>query len=63
MADYILVARPNLVGVFSFSSGFAASPQKLPKTQEEILLHALFLEKKGYAEEALAFLERHCPKR
>ncbi|KND52015.1 MAG: hypothetical protein ABA06_02000 [Parcubacteria bacterium C7867-001] len=63
MAESFLVARPHLLGVFSFTTGFVASPPQPPKSEEEILLHALFLEKKGCAEEALAFLERHCPKR
>jgi|CXWL01.1.fsa_nt_gi hypothetical protein len=63
MAHNILIARPHLTGIFSFTTGFVASPPKIPKTEEEILLHALFLEKKGYVEEALAFLERHCPMR
>ncbi len=63
MAHNILVARPHFVGVFSFTTGFTASPPKRPKTEDEILLYALYLEKKGCVEEALAFLERHCPKK
>ncbi|MGB4076678.1 MAG: hypothetical protein WBK28_03175 [Minisyncoccia bacterium] len=63
MAHSILVARPHLIGIFSFTTGFVASPPQIPKSEDEILLHALFLEKKGCTEEALTFLERHCPKK
>lgn len=63
MAQYTLVARPNFIGVFSFTTGFVASPRHIPKSEDEILLYALYLEKKGRVEEALTFLERHCPKR
>jgi hypothetical protein len=63
MAQSYVVAQRNLIGVFSFTTGFVASPPQRPTGEEEILRHALWLERHGHNDAALAFLELRCPKR
>jgi hypothetical protein len=63
MAQMMIVAFRSTVGTYSFSSGFAPAPVPKPSTEEEILRHALYLERHGREDEALAYLERRCPKK
>lgn len=63
MTQTLIIVANTIVGTHSFTTGFVASPRQVPKTENEILLHALWLERQGYVEEALHFLEAKCPKK
>ena len=62
MSHIVICSDKGRVGYFSFTTGFVASPQPVLKSEDDILAHALWLERHGREEEALAFLERRCPK-
>lgn len=59
----ILIRHARTLGTYSFTTGFTALLPPPPTTEEEILRHALYLERHGHPEEALAYLERRCPKK
>ena len=63
MSHNVVITNRHVIGVYSFTTGFVASPRPTLKTEDDILNHAHYLERRGYQEEALAFLERHCPKK
>ena len=60
MANFEVCKLHNTLGVFSFTTGFIASPKREPRTEDEILAEALWLERHGRDDEALRLLDRYC---
>lgn len=60
MAERFIVARPGCIGVFSFTTGFVASPPQKPKGDEEVLRQALWLARHGQEEKALKLIDDEC---
>ena len=62
MSNYGICTR-HTIGVYSFTTGFTASPKREPRTETDILAKALWLERNGKEDEAMQLLDRYCASR
>lgn len=62
MPQLRIIHNQNFSGVHSFTDGFVPAPKPKLKSEDDILAHALWLERHGRECEALAFLDRICGK-
>jgi hypothetical protein len=62
MSQQYVTSRNGVIGVFSFTMGFTASPRPALKTDDDYLAQALWLERHGRQDEAFELLDRRCKK-
>jgi hypothetical protein len=60
MSEYIIMRVKGRLGVASWTHGFMPTPLPPLKTEQEFLLHLVWLERHGRSEEADQLLERYC---
>ena len=63
MSQKTIVVTNQRIGIYSFTTGFVASPRPTPKTEDEVLNHAHWLERRGYKDEADKFVDDYLNRR